>query len=109
MTAPGRPPDEPMPLRDAVAAVGRELGMPSPDALATLTAAWPTIAGDPLASHTSVRSVRGGVCTVEADGAGWATQLRYAEDQLVERIRACCGTGIVRSVRTVVRGGAVAP
>jgi predicted nucleic acid-binding Zn ribbon protein len=105
MTAPGRPPDEPMPLRDAIAAVGREFGLPTPDNLATLTAAWPTIVGDQLAPHTSVRSVRDGVCTVEADGPGWATQLRYAEQQLVQRIGACCGTGIVTSVRTVVRGG----
>ena len=96
--------DEPMQLRDAVAAVGRQLGMPAPDVLATLSAAWPAIVGAALAPHTSVRSVRDGVCTVEADGAGWATQLRYAEHQLVERAGECCGPGIVASIRTVVRG-----
>jgi predicted nucleic acid-binding Zn ribbon protein len=98
--------DEPMPLRDAVAAVGRQLGMPAPDILATLAAAWPQIVGELLAPHTTVRSVRDGVCTVEADGPGWATQLRYAEHQLVERAGACCGPGVVTSIRTVVRGAA---
>ncbi len=33
--------DEPVPLRDAVAAVGRKLGMPAPDVFATLTREWP--------------------------------------------------------------------
>ena len=46
-----------------------------------------------LAPHASVRSVRDGVCTVEVDGAGWATQLRYAEQQLVERGRRALRAG----------------
>jgi predicted nucleic acid-binding Zn ribbon protein len=96
--------DEPVQLRDSVAAVGRELGMPDPDAISTLAVSWPQIVGEPLASHTAVRSVRDGVCTVDVDGAGWATQLRYAEHQLVERAGACCGPGVVTSIRTVVRG-----
>ncbi|HTD51347.1 MAG TPA: DUF721 domain-containing protein [Acidimicrobiia bacterium] len=109
MTANRRPPDEPMALRDAVAAVGRELGMARPDHLADLTASWPTIVGDVLAPHTAVRSVRDGVCTVEVDGPGWATQLRYAQDQLVAHIAASCGKGLVTSIRTVVRDGDAAP
>jgi len=103
---PGHP-DEPVQLRDAVAAVGRELGIPTPDHLGTLTAAWPTIVGALLAPHTSLRSVRDGVCTVEVDGSGWATQLRYAEHQLVERFEECCGPGVVTSIRTVVRDGGI--
>ena len=71
----------------------------------TLAAEWPAIVGEQLAPHTFVRSIRDGVCTVEADGAGYATQLRYAEHQLVERAAACCGPGIVTSFRTVVKSG----
>jgi len=97
-----------MALRDAVAAVGRELGLANPEHLANLRASWPTMVGDLLAPHTSVRSVRDGVCTVEADGPGWATQLRYAQDQLVGRIASCCGAGVVTSIRTVVRDGGAA-
>ena len=100
--------DEPVLLRDAVDAVGRQLGMPTSDAFAQLSAAWATVVGAQLAPHASVRSVRDGVCTVETDGTGWATQLRYAQDQLVARIAACCGQGLVTSIRTVVRDGSVA-
>jgi predicted nucleic acid-binding Zn ribbon protein len=43
------------------------------------------------------------VCTIEVDGSGWATQLRYAEQQLLERASGCCGPGVVTSIRVVVR------
>ena len=76
---------EPVPLGDSVAAVGRELGIPAPDAFATITDAWPEIVGDALVAHSQVRSIRDGVCTIAVDGPGWATQLRYAERQVVER------------------------
>jgi predicted nucleic acid-binding Zn ribbon protein len=97
--------DEPVPLRDSVAAVGRELGIPAPGQVLTLSEAWPAIAGERFAAHTAVHSVRDGVCTVEVDGPGWATQLRYAEQQLLDRAVRHCGPGVVTSIRTVVRGG----
>jgi predicted nucleic acid-binding Zn ribbon protein len=96
--------DDPVALSDAVAAVGRELGMPPPDALTALTNAWPAIVGDSVAAHAAVRSVRDGVCTIEVDEPGWATQVRYAERQVVERARTCCGPGVVTAVRVVVAG-----
>jgi predicted nucleic acid-binding Zn ribbon protein len=100
---------EPVALGDAVAAVGKELGMPPPNDLAALDAAWPDVVGDAVASHASVRSVRVGVCTIEVDDAGWATQIRYAEQQVVERAAAACGPGVVTSVRVVVAGPTRAP
>jgi predicted nucleic acid-binding Zn ribbon protein len=100
----GRESGEPVQLGEAVAAVGRELGMPAPDALATLAAAWPEIVGDAVVSHAIVRSVRDGVCTIAVDGPGWATQLRYAEQQIVERANRCCGPGVVTAIRVVVAG-----
>lgn len=93
---------EPVSLGDAVAAVGRELGIPSSDAFTALTAAWPEIVGEALVGHATVRSIRDGVCTIAVDGPGWATQLRYVERQLVERAAKCCGPAVVTSVRVVV-------
>jgi predicted nucleic acid-binding Zn ribbon protein len=100
------PSGDPVALGDAVAAVGKELGIPEPDELAALTAAWSEIVGAAIASHASVRSVRDGVCTIEVDEAGWATQIRYAEQQVVERAAGCCGPGVVTSLRVVVAGSA---
>jgi predicted nucleic acid-binding Zn ribbon protein len=83
--------------------------MPAPDALATLAGAWPEIVGAAVVSHAVVRSVRDGVCTIAVDGAGWATQLRYAEHQIVERANRCCGAGLVTAIRVVVSGPDEAP
>lgn len=94
--------DEPVPLRDAVAAVGRDLGMPDPDELQRVVAAWPEVAGAALAAHAAVRSVREGVCTIAAEGPAWATQVRYLADDLVRRAEVVCGPGVVTSVRVVV-------
>ena len=99
-----REPGEPVALGDSVAAVGRELGMPAPDAFAAIAGAWPEIVGAALVDHTQVRSIRAGVCTIAVDGPGWATQLRYAERQVVERAERRCGAGVVTSIRVVVNG-----
>ncbi len=95
---------EPVALGDSVAAVGRELGMAAPDAFATVAAAWPEIVGEALVGHAEVRSIRDGVCTIAVDGPGWATQLRYAERQVIERAERRCGPGVVTSIRVVVAG-----
>ena len=89
-------------LRDAIDAVGRTLGMPPADAFTQLSEAWPAIVGEQFAPHVFLRSLRDGVCTVEVDGSGWATQLRYAERQLVERASTYCGPRVVTSIRVVV-------
>ena len=43
-----------------------------------------------------------GVCTVAVDGPAWATQLRYLEQGVVERVTQQLGPGIVTSVQVVV-------
>jgi predicted nucleic acid-binding Zn ribbon protein len=96
--------DEPVPLRDAVAAVGRELGLASPDVVATLIARWRDVVGPAIAEHAQVRSVRAGECTIVVDGPAWATQIRYGSSDLMARVNECCGEGSVTSIRVVVSG-----
>jgi predicted nucleic acid-binding Zn ribbon protein len=94
--------DEPVPLRDALAAVGRDLGIPPPNALAAITNAWPELVGPTLAPHSRVRSVRRGECVVEVDGPAWATQLRYVTDELARRMNEACEQPVVTAIRVVV-------
>jgi hypothetical protein len=94
--------DEPVSLRDAVASVGREIGLPDPGALTTLVGAWPDIVGAAVAQHAHVRSVRDGVCTVIVDAPAWATQLRYLESEVVARAAQRCGSGVVTRLHVVV-------
>ena len=94
--------DDPVPLRDALAAVGKQIGMPAPDALATLMSAWPELVGPVLAQHATVRSVRHGECVVEVDGPVWATQLRYLASDLAARANERCGAPVVTDLKVVV-------
>jgi predicted nucleic acid-binding Zn ribbon protein len=97
-----RPDREPVPLRDALAAVGRDLGVPEPDVLARVVGLWEEVVGTAVAAHARVRSVHAGVCTVSVDDSVWATQLRYLEPALIERVEAVLGPGVVSSVKVVV-------
>ena len=75
-----------MPLRDAVAAVGRELGMPAPDDVVDAVGRRGRRSSDErFAAHTAVRSVRDGVCTVEVDGPAGRPSCATPSSDLVER------------------------
>ena len=82
--SPRRGGDEPTSLGDALAAVGRELGMSATGAVTALARRWPEVVGDDVAEHAHPSSVRDGVLTVVVDGPIWATQLRYLEAVILE-------------------------
>ncbi len=96
--------DEPTPLRDTLAEVGAQLGLPDPGPLETLTRHWATVVGPAIAAHTRVGAVRDGVLTVVVDAAAWATQLRYLEGEVVRRAAETVGPGVVEGVRVRVEG-----
>jgi predicted nucleic acid-binding Zn ribbon protein len=96
--------DEPVPMREAIAAVGRDLGLAAPDILATITEGWVDIVGPTIAEHAQVRSVRNGECTIVVDGPAFATQLRYGSSDLVARVNNRCGAGSVTAIKVVVSG-----
>jgi predicted nucleic acid-binding Zn ribbon protein len=97
-----RPEREPIPLRDALDSLGRDLGVPAPDVLTRVVALWRDVVGSVVAEHAQLRSVREGVCIVTVDAPVWATQLRYLEQGVIERANAVLGPGVVTSVKVVV-------
>jgi predicted nucleic acid-binding Zn ribbon protein len=78
---------EPHKLGDTLGEVARGLGLPDPNALAAVLAAWPGMVGDAIGAHSRPRSLRNGVLTVAVDSPVWGTQLRYLEADLVQRAR----------------------
>jgi predicted nucleic acid-binding Zn ribbon protein len=96
--------DEPRPLRESLAEVSADLGLPEPDGLALLIDEWQNVVGVDVAPHCRLTSLRAGVLRVTVDSAPRATQLRYLEDEIVERSAAMLGRGVVRELR--VRVGA---
>ncbi|HEX5615315.1 MAG TPA: DUF721 domain-containing protein [Acidimicrobiia bacterium] len=98
-----RPGDrEPRPLRDALTEVSRDLGMPPPDLLSEVLAAWPSVVGDDLAPHARARSLRAGELTVQVDAPAFVTELRYRAPQLVDALERHLGRRVVERLRVVV-------
>lgn len=104
MSRPRVPGEEGPPVRvsDALAEVGRELGLPAPGVLGPLYARWPEVVGASVAEHARVGSLRRGVLTIAVDAAPWATELRHLEDELRARVAGIVGDGVVERVRVVV-------
>jgi predicted nucleic acid-binding Zn ribbon protein len=94
--------DDPVPLSDALARVGEDLGLAPGDAHGTLEARWAEVMGADVADHARLVSVRDGVLAIAVDDPIWATQLRYLEAVVVARATALLGSGVVRSVRVRV-------
>ena len=94
--------DEPVPLADALAAVGAELGLSEGNAHGELETHWADVMGADVAAHALLVSVRDGVLTVAVDDPMWATQLRYLETAVVDRAAALLGPSSVTSLRVRV-------
>ena len=94
--------EDPVPLRDALAAVGKELGLPDTNDLDVLVAVWSELVGSDVARHARVRSVRDGECTIEVEGPVWATRVRYLVGELRRHANERCGEDFLTNVRVVV-------
>jgi predicted nucleic acid-binding Zn ribbon protein len=95
--------DGPRRLRDSLAELSADLGLPEPDALAALTADWASVVGADLAPHCELHSLRDGVLRVTVDSAPLGTQLRYLEADVVERAATLVGPDVVREIRVRVQ------
>jgi predicted nucleic acid-binding Zn ribbon protein len=92
-----------MPISESVDAVVRSLRGPSAKAVAGVFAGWEEAVGPHVAAHARPVSLDGGRLVVEVDEPGWATQLRYLEATLRERLAAVTGGFHVRSLEVRVR------
>jgi predicted nucleic acid-binding Zn ribbon protein len=102
----GRRRDDPEPLGAAIEGLIDAQGWREPAAVASVFGRWAQIVGADLAAHTRPDTLADGELTVTADSTAWATQLRLLAAQLVRRLNAELGDGVVRQVR--VRGPAAA-
>jgi predicted nucleic acid-binding Zn ribbon protein len=60
---------------------------------------WPAVVGDDIAEHATPTALREGVLSVSAESTAWATQLRMVQSQLLARIAAAVGDGVVTSLK----------
>ena len=77
-------------------------GCPRPTCSRRSRAAWPAIVGRALAPHASVRSYATACARSRSTDRAGRPSCGTPNSQLVERAAACCGPGVVTSIRVVV-------
>jgi len=89
---------EPVPLRDSMDEVVRGLRGGAGDArsLGSLFSRWTDAVGEAVAAHARPVKLEGDRLLVEVDEPGWATQLRFLEGDVLERLRAIAGSQVSR-------------
>jgi len=60
--------------------------------------AWPQIAGRVVGAHTRAEVVRDGVLLVGTDSPAWAQELHMRKGDLLAKLRAQVGEGVVRDI-----------
>lgn len=60
---------------------------------------WNAVVGDQIAEHASPTGLHEGVLSVTAESTAWATQLRMIQAQLLAKIAAAVGDGVVTSLK----------
>ncbi len=82
----------------------RATGGPSSAALGGLFRGWDEAVGDQVAAHVRPVVLDGGRLVVEVDQPGWATQLRYLEQTLLDKVRPLVAPAPLTSLEVRVRG-----
>ena len=98
---PGEPTD-PVVVGDALAAVSAELGLADPGVVGELVDRWAEVVGAAIAENARLRAVRGSTLTIAVESGAWATELRYLESEILARVAAIVGDGVIDTVRVVV-------
>ncbi len=105
-SGPGPDVRDPQPLGSATRDVAKTRGWSGRVAEGTVFGHWQTVVGEQIAEHATPTALRDGVLSVSAESTAWATQLRMVQAQLLAKIAAAVGDGVVTSLKIV---GPVAP
>jgi predicted nucleic acid-binding Zn ribbon protein len=94
-----------MRIKDALAPLGRQLGLRSPAEAARVFSRWQEIVGPEVATHASPSSLKGGVLRIAADSSVWTTEISYLAEEIKERANQVAGTDVVSEVRVWTGSG----
>lgn len=100
-SGPGPDSRDPQTFGSATMDMARSRGWAPRVAEGSIFGQWSTVVGDQIAEHANPSSLREGVLTVEAESTAWATQLRMVQAQILAKIAAAVGDGVVTSLKIV--------
>jgi len=105
-SGPGPDGRDPQPLGSVARDVAKKRGWSPRVAEGAVFGQWPTVVGEHIAEHATPTALRDGVLSVSAESTAWATQLRIIQAQVLAKIAAAVGDGVVTALKIT---GPVAP
>ena len=94
--------NEATPLAESLDAVIRSLKGDGALAVAGVFGHWDEAVGEAISAHAKPVLLDNGKLLVEVDQPGWATQLRYLENELLERLRPHLGGADLHTIEVRV-------
>ncbi|ABM10856.1 MULTISPECIES: DUF721 family protein [Mycolicibacterium] len=100
-SGPGPDSRDPQLLGAVTGDVARTRGWSAKVAEGAVFGRWRAVVGDQIAAHAAPTALHEGVLTVSAESTAWATQLRMVQSQILAKIAAAVGDGVVTSLKIV--------
>ncbi|OBF52713.1 hypothetical protein A5787_07255 [Mycobacterium sp. 852002-50816_SCH5313054-b] len=98
-SGPGPDGRDPQPLGRLARDLAKKRGWSTHVAEGTVLGHWPAVVGHQIADHATPTALSEGVLSVTAESTAWATQLRMMQAQLLAKIAAAVGNGVVTSLK----------
>jgi predicted nucleic acid-binding Zn ribbon protein len=98
-SGPGPDIRDPQPLGRLARELAKKRGWSPHVAEGTVLGHWPSVVGQQIADHATPIALKDGVLSVTAESTAWATQLRVVQAQLLAKIAAAVGNGVVTSLK----------
>lgn len=95
--------DDPQPLNTALDRVLRSLKGGDRQTTVTVFSRWSDLVGESVAAHVRPLKLDVGTLIVEVDDPTWATQMKFLEGDLMDRLQATGGMAVER-IEIRVRG-----
>lgn len=98
-SGPGPDRRDPQTLAAATRDLAASRGWSAQVAEGTVLGQWAAVVGADIAAHATPTRLADGVLSVSAESTAWATQLRMVQAQLLAKIAAAVGQGVVKSMK----------
>ncbi|KQH77146.1 hypothetical protein AO501_01630 [Mycobacterium gordonae] len=98
-SGPGPDARDPQPLGRLTRDLAKQQGWTTHVAEGTVFGHWTAVVGAQIAEHATPSTLNEGVLSVTAESTAWATQLRLMQAQLLAKIAAAVGNGVVTSLK----------
>jgi len=89
----------PQPISGALEQFAKDLGISRPLGQYSVLTSWEEIVGEQIARVTRAERIEDGVLLVRVATAPWRAELSLRRGEILEKVNAVAGKGIVREIR----------